>query len=194
MAASDPRKRAEFEDLAVPLLDRVYTVALYLTKNQHEAEDLLQETFARAYRFWHQFTPGTNCKAWLMTILHNNFRNRYRERQRQQHTVEFDETGPQWSDVVNAAAAEKTPEDLVLSQMLDGEVEAALKSLPGEFLEAILLVDLQELSYEDAAGVLDCPIGTVRSRLSRGRRLLQAALQQYAEEHGYFRRSDDAVR
>jgi RNA polymerase sigma-70 factor (ECF subfamily) len=194
MAASDPRKRAEFEDLAVPLLDRVYTVALYLTKNQHEAEDLLQETFARAYRFWHQFTPGTNCKAWLMTILHNNFRNRYRERQRQQHTVEFDETGPQLSDVVNAAAAEKTPEDLVLSQMLDGEVEAALKSLPGEFLEAILLVDLQELSYEEAAGVLDCPIGTVRSRLSRGRRLLQAALQQYAEEHGYFRRSDDAVR
>jgi RNA polymerase sigma-70 factor (ECF subfamily) len=78
--------------------------------------------------------------------------------------------------------------------MLDSEVEAALKTLPGEFLEVILLVDVQELTYEEAAGALDCPIGTVRSRLSRGRRLLHAALRQYAEEHGYFRRSHDALR
>ena len=172
-------------------MDQVYTASLYLTRNREAAEDLLQETYLRAYRFWHQFTPGTNCKAWLMTILHNNFKDRCRDRSRDQHAVQFDD---ELYASPTADAAPSDPETLVLSHLLDDEVESALKTLPLEFLEAIVLVDIQELSYAEAAAALGCPIGTIRSRLSRGRRLLQAALHVYASEHGYGRRGDAALR
>src|SRR5262249_4452790 len=141
---------------------------------KEEAEDLLQETYLRAYRFWHQFTPGTNCKAWLMTILHNTFKNRYRERYREQRTVQFDESVWEEDGEAHAALKQSSPEEMVMRQLLDGEVEGALRDLPTEFLEVILLVDVQELTYEEAAAVMGCPIGTIRSRLSRARRLLQA--------------------
>ena len=192
MATPDLRKREEFTRWALPHMDHVYSVAFYLTRNREEAEDLLQETYLRAYRFWHQFTPGTNCKAWLMTILHNTFKNRYRDRYRDQQAVEFDEA--LYDGSAAAGAAPSDPETLVLSQMLDGEVEQALKTLPLEFLEVVVLVDIQELSYEEAAAAFGCPIGTIRSRLSRGRRMLQAALQAYAKERGYGRRGGYALR
>jgi len=174
-------------------MDQVYSASLYLTRNKEEAEDLLQETFLRAYRFWHQFTPGTNCKAWLMTILHNNFKNRFRDRYREQQTVEFDETvhDPPATD---ADAARRSPEELVMSQLLDGDVQQALRDLPLDFREVVLLVDVQELTYEEAAAALACPIGTVRSRLSRGRRQLQAALEDYAKAKGFGRGGTYALR
>jgi RNA polymerase sigma-70 factor (ECF subfamily) len=187
MAKPDPRKREEFAKWALPHMDQVYTASLYLTHNKEDAEELLQETFLRAYRFWHQFAPGTNCKAWLLTILHNNFRNRYREGYRERQAVEFDESAAEHGDAAGDRAL-TDPEEVVFSSLLDGEVEQALRGLPVEFLEAVLLVDIQELSYEEAATALGCPIGTIRSRLSRGRRLLQRSLQQYAREHGYLRR------
>jgi RNA polymerase sigma-70 factor, ECF subfamily len=188
------RKREEFARCALPHMDQVYTAGRYLTRNKEEAEDLLQETFLRAYRFWHQFTPGTNCKAWLITILHNNFKNRYRDRYREQQTVEFDEAvyGPE--SAATADLSRTNPEELVFSQLLDDEMERALQSLPVEFLETVVLVDIQELTYEEAASVLGCPIGTIRSRLSRGRQLLHAALRQYARERGYGRRGTYALR
>jgi len=192
MALPDLRKREEFAQWALPQMDQVYTASLYLTRNREEAEDLLQETYLRAYRFWHQFAPGTNCKAWLMTILHNTFKNRYRDRYREQQTVEFDEEAYDWNAAVGGAPSD--PETLVFSQMLDGEVESALKRLPLDFLEVMVLVDIQELTYEEAAAALGCPLGTIRSRLSRGRRLLQAALQSYAKERGYGRRGTYALR
>ncbi len=175
-------------------MDQVYTAGLYLTRNKEEAEDLLQETFLRAYRFWHQFTPGTNCKAWLMTILHNTFKNRYRERYRGQQTVEFDESVYGLNAGAHADPAHANPEAIVFSQLLDGEVEEALKRLPTEFLEVVMLVDIQELTYEEAAAAIGCPIGTIRSRLSRGRHLLQASLQQYAKQRGYGRGGTYALR
>ena len=193
MAEPDRRKRDEFAREALPHMDQVYTAGLYLTRNQDEAQELLQETFLRAYRFWHQFTSGTNCRAWLMTILHNTFRNRHRERYREQQTVEFDDTINETDSSVNAEAPPTNPEDIVLAQFLDTEVEEALKSLPVEFLEVIVLVDIQELTYEEAAAAIACPVGTIRSRLSRGRRLLQAALRQYAKERGYGRRGTYAL-
>jgi RNA polymerase sigma-70 factor (ECF subfamily) len=193
MAELDRRKRDAFAREALPHMDQVYTAGLYLTRNQDEAQDLLQETFLRAYRFWHQFTPGTNCRAWLMTILHNTFKNRYRERYREQQTVDFDDTIDDAGSSANAQVP-TNPEDIVLAQFLDTEVEEALKSLPVEFLEVVVLVDVQELTYEEAAGAAGCPIGTIRSRLSRGRRLLQATLRQYAKERGYGRRSAYALR
>ena len=192
--ADSERKREEFAKSALPHMDQIYTAGLYLTRNKEEAEDLLQETFLRAYRFWHQFTPGTNCKAWLMTILHNNFKNRYRDRYHEQQTVEFDEAvhGPESATTTDLKHT--GPEDIVLSQLLDDEMQRALRGLPVEFLETIVLVDIQELTYEEAASALGCPIGTIRSRLSRGRQMLQAALQQYARERGYGRRGTHALR
>lgn len=187
-------KRDEFAHWALPHMDQVYTASLYLTRNKDEADELLQETYLRAYRFWHQFTPGTNCKAWLMTILHNTFKNRYRERFRDQRTVEFDEALYEQDSTTRIEQLRHNPEALVLQQLMDSEVEDALKVLPLEFLEVVLLVDIQELTYEEAAGALGCPLGTIRSRLSRGRRLLQAALQEYARERGYRRRGTYALR
>jgi len=193
MAEAD-RKREEFAEWALPHMDQVYTAGLYLTRNKEAAEDLVQETMLRAYRFWHQFTPGTNCKAWLMTILHNNFKNRYRDRSREQQTVEFDESVHAPNHATSADLTHTNPEEIVASQRLDDEMERALRGLPVEFLETIVLVDIQEVTYEEAAGVLGCPIGTIRSRLSRGRQLLQSALQQYAQQRGYGRRNSYALR
>ena len=194
MANPDLRKREEFAKWALPLMDQVYTASLYLTHRREDAEELLQETFLRAYRFWHQFAPGTNCRAWLMKILHNNFKNHYRERHREQQTVEFDESAYEPGSAMMVDGPGGDPQEVVLSQLLDAEVESALRSLPVEFLEAVLLVDMQELTYEEAAVVLGCPIGTVRSRLSRGRRLLHASLQKFARDHGYLRRNTYALR
>lgn len=168
-------------------MDRIHTTSRYLTRNPDDAEDLLQETYLRAYRFWHQFTPGTNCRAWLLTILHNTFRNRFRDPHRGHRTVDIAQL-ENTADEVRMANPAHNPAHVVFDQLLDGEIELALRQLPAEYLEAVLAVDLQELSYEEAAGVLGCPIGTIRSRLARGRRLLHQALQQYAEERGYVRR------
>jgi RNA polymerase sigma-70 factor (ECF subfamily) len=192
VATGDLAKREDFARWALPHMDQVYTTSLYLTRNRDEAEDLLQDTYLRAYRFWHQFAPGTNCKAWLMTILHNCFKNRQHVRYRDQQGVEFNE------ELHGSRAAADTPpsdpQTLVLSHILDEQVERALQALPLEFLEVIVLVDIQELSYQEAAAAFGCPIGTIRSRLARGRRLLQAALQEYATERGYVRRSACALR
>ncbi len=178
-----------FEEVAVPLMDQVFTNALYLTRDRSEAEDLVQETYLRAFRFWQRFEPGTNCRAWLLTIAHNLFRNRYRERQKGGQQVELEE------ELLDAAAlsadgGEKNPERLVLDRVLDQEVEDALKALPADYLESVLLVDLQELSYEEAAEAMECPIGTVRSRLSRGRRMLHTALLEYARRRGLVKESE----
>ena len=187
MAREPENTREDFATTALPLMDQLYTAAFYLTRDRADADDLLQETYLRAYRFWRQFTPGTNCKAWMLTIMHNLFRNRYRERQRAQRVIEFDETLFDPDPADEWVTAEATPEERVLANVLDGEVEAALAGLPAEFLEAVLLVDLQELTYEEAAEVVGCPVGTIRSRLSRGRRLLQKRLYAYAKERGLLR-------
>ena len=188
MAGGLDTRREQFDETAVALIDQVYSTALYLARNREEAEDLVQETYLRAYRFWDGFTLGTNCKAWLLTILHNVFRNRYRDRQREQRTIEYDDNLIDDRHAVDSGESPSdNPEELVLSRLLDSEIDEALKELPSDFLAAIVLVDLQELSYEEAADALDCPIGTVRSRLSRGRRLLSESLRGYARERGLLR-------
>jgi RNA polymerase sigma-70 factor (ECF subfamily) len=180
-------KRESFEQLALPLMDQLYTVALYLARNPDEADDLLQETYLRAYRFWERFASGTNCKAWLVTILYNVFRNRYRERQKEQPEAGSGESGSLTDRVAEIPDPAGSPELLVLSSLLDGEVDAALRKLPRDFLDAIVLVDVEELSYEEAAEALGCPVGTVRSRLSRGRNLLHDLLSDYARERGLLK-------
>ncbi len=183
---NEEAKQEAFAAWALPHMDHVHSACLYLTRRKEEAEDLLQETFLRAYRFWHQFTPGTNCRAWLMTILRNTFKNRYRERYRDRHTVEFDESMCELDGALYDRLERTNPEEIIASQLLDGQVEAALKALPIEFLEVIVLVDVQELTYEETAAIVGRPVGTIRSRLSRGRRLLQTALTGYAQQRGHL--------
>jgi RNA polymerase sigma-70 factor, ECF subfamily len=182
----DRRKR--FEDEALPHLDALYSMALRLSRNSDDAGDLLQETVLRAYRFFHQFEAGTNCRAWMLTILFNNFRNGYRKSSREQPAAsseEFERKVETESLRVDPAAS--NPESMLSVQGMEGEVETALASLPAEFREAILLVDVEELSYQEVSGVLDIPIGTVKSRVSRGRAILRDSLSAFARARGLVR-------
>jgi RNA polymerase sigma-70 factor, ECF subfamily len=178
-------QRLKFEQAALPHLDAVYTAALRLARNPDDAEDLLQETILRAYRFFHQFTEGTNCRAWLLTILYNNFRNSYRRGTREQPAAsneEFDrevETSSLRSD-----QARSNPEDLIGNRMIGHQIEAALNAIPADFREALLLVDVQELNYQEVALVLGVPLGTIKSRVSRGRALMREALRGFDRVRG----------
>jgi len=185
--AEEDNKQALFAQWALPHKDYVYTACLYLTRHQEEAEDLFQETYLRAFRFFHQFTPGTNCRAWLLTIMHNAFKSRYPQHLRASRTLEFDNAAHEYDKklLANGEAGRDDPAEVLLSRMVDSEITEALRSLPEEYRSTLLLVDIEELTYAEAAAVLDCPIGTVRSRLSRARRLLRRALATYAQERGY---------
>jgi RNA polymerase sigma-70 factor, ECF subfamily len=183
----DPQaRRAEFEAEALPHLDQLYSAAFYLCGDRDRGADLVQETILRAFRFFHQFEPGTNCRAWLLTILHNTFRNQYRARRREGGQVDIDEPAAAL-EVSEVTGGESNPETLVLAEMLDQEIVQALGELPDEFRSAIVLVDLQELSYEEGARALGCPVGTIRSRLSRGRRLLGRKLAGYGRQRGFLK-------
>ena len=183
---SGESRRVEFEAAALPHLEHLYGSAFYLCGDRDRAADLVQETMLRAFRFFHQFEAGTNCRAWLLTILHNTFRNLYRAGRRERAQVDIDEPGTA-REASEASGADDNPESLVLGEVMDQEVVQALEELPEEFRSAIVLVDLQELTYEEGARALGCPIGTVRSRLSRGRRLLAAKLAAFARERGMLR-------
>jgi RNA polymerase sigma-70 factor, ECF subfamily len=183
--------KADFEQVAIPHLRSLYTAALYLTKDEQEAEDLVQETYLRAYRFFHKFEPGTNCRAWLLSIQRHLFINRYRQTKKQPEFLDWEKIDQDYE--LFALSQENTeksnPENAFHSDVMGPEVEKALKELPEEFRTAIVLVDIDELTYEEAAQIMECPIGTVRSRLCRGRRILQLALRDYALERGLNRNS-----
>ncbi len=155
--------------------DYVDTACLYLTRHKAEAEDLFQETYLRAFRFFHQFTPGTNCRAWLLTIMHNVFKGHYPQHLRASRTLEFDEAEREYEKklLADSEAGRDDPAEILLSHMVDSEITDALRGLPEEYRSALLLVDIEEMTYEEAAAVPECPIGTLRSRLSRARRLLR---------------------
>jgi len=176
--------RAEFERVALPQMSQIYTAAVYLTKDQQEAEDLVQETFLRAFRFFDKFEPGTNAKAWLMAIMRHLFINRYRRKKSEPETIDWEKVDQTYESVIDRGhyALPADPEQELFAAMMDDEVEQALKALPEEFRMAVTLVDVQELTYEEAAQVMECPIGTVRSRVSRGRRLLHVSLKEYAAQ------------
>jgi RNA polymerase sigma-70 factor, ECF subfamily len=183
---ADRRKR--FEDEALPHLDALYTMAIRLARNPDDANDLLQETVLRAYRFFHQFESGTNCRAWMLTILFNNFRNGYRKSSREQPASSAEEFERKVEgESMRADPAGSNPEAMLSGQGMEGEVETALAGLPAEFREAIVLVDIEELSYQEVSGVLNIPIGTVKSRVSRGRAVLRDVLASFAKERGIIR-------
>ena len=166
-------------------LDSLYHVALRLTRNRAEAEDVVQEACLRAFRSFHSFNPGTNCRAWLFTILRNVFLNRVRTHGRE--VLEAEMGGLDNVESASEPHVDRNPEEQFLQTMLHGDVDRALTALPLPFREAVMLVDIEGLTYREVAEVLSCPIGTVMSRLSRGRALLRRALARFAREHGYVK-------
>ena len=166
-------------------LDMLYAVALRLTHNPTDAQDLTQNTVVKALRFHDKFKEGTYIKAWLLTILRNTFINEYRRQARQPSFVHLDSAQPtpvEASEQPEAGSerGKDTSEELI--ELLDDEVKEALESLPEDFRRAVIMADLQDMSYKEVAEQLDCPLGTVMSRLHRGRRLLRKRLYDYAKD------------
>ncbi|MET0800363.1 MAG: sigma-70 family RNA polymerase sigma factor [Actinomycetota bacterium] len=191
-AAEDPALRARFERDVMPLLPSLYAAALRMTRNPTDAEDLVQETYLRAYRGFGGFQEGTNLKAWLYRILTNNFINTYRKKQREPQTVEGPDDLDEWYlyDRLGGRNVELSAETEVLDRMPDEAVKLALESLPENFRLPVLLADVEGFSYKEIAEIMDTPIGTVMSRLHRGRKALQRALWETAKERGLV--DDDA--
>lgn len=165
-----------FTSEALGLLDSVYGTALRLARDADRAQDLVQDTYLKAFRARDRFAPGTNLKAWLYTILHNTWRNRRRDQARSR--VDFDSEAVEQADEQSAGAAREVanPEALLLRATVDAELRAALNALPEKFRAAVWLRDVEDLSYQEIAAALDVPIGTVMSRISRGRRQLHDLL------------------
>lgn len=183
------RTRQEFEELALTHLDPLFSAALRLTKNERDAEDLVQDTFMRAYRFFDRFERGTNIKAWLFKILTNTFINRYRRKVKERSVVEGVDRESVHDRFVSRDASDfaANPEQYFFDRLLSDDVLRAIDELPIDFRLVVILADLQEFSYKEIAEILDCPVGTVMSRLFRGRKLLQKNLRDYAAGQGVLR-------
>lgn len=183
---SDAARRQRFERDALEYVDQLYSAAMRMTRNPQDAEDLVQEAYTKAYSSFHQYRPGTNLKAWLYRILTNTYINLYRKRQRQPQQAATD-TVEDWQ---MAKAAQHTSTGLrsaeteALDHLPDSDVKEALQSIPEEFRLAVYFADVEGFAYKEIAEILDIPIGTVMSRLHRGRKLLRGLLTDYARERG----------
>ncbi|MBI2152429.1 MAG: sigma-70 family RNA polymerase sigma factor [Candidatus Rokubacteria bacterium] len=175
-------RRREFEDQALVYLDRVFHLALRLTRNRTEAEDLAQETYLRAFKHFDQFDPGTNCRAWLFAILRNAFVNQVKRQGREVLGLDEGELERLEADVLDGARTIESPEEELLRRVVGADLVAALDRLPLIFREVVVLADVEECSYKEIAQVCGVPMGTVMSRLSRGRRLLRRWLERLARE------------
>lgn len=183
-------KRASFDDEALPHLDAVYRFALRLSGSPDQAQDLVQDTFVRAFKAWDQYTPGTQCKSWLFTICRNLYLRQWERKQRHDEIV-AENTQPEapGSDVVNplwSAVANVDPEGQFFDAIVDEEVLRAIDDLPEDFRTVLVLSDVEGLSYEEISEMVGAPVGTVKSRLFRGRRRLQKVLYDYAVEMGHI--------
>ncbi len=184
-------RREEFERVALPHLPALFNFALKLTLDPKEAEDLVQETYLRAFRFFDSYAPGTQIKAWLFRILRNTHINRYRAARARPEEVDFTKIEAGWERLVEEdflrGRQPRSPEEEALDGVLDEEVEKALTDLPEDYREVVVLALVEELSYKEIARVLSIPIGTVMSRLHRGRKILQSRLMGYARRKGILR-------
>jgi RNA polymerase sigma-70 factor, ECF subfamily len=196
-AATDEQAlRERFERDVLPLLPSLYGAALRMTRNPADAEDLVQDTYLRAFRGFAGFQEGTNLKAWLYRILTNSFINTYRKRQRQPQTVDGPDDIEDWYlfDRLGARNVETSAEDEVLDSLPDDDVKRALESLPENFRLPVLLADVEGFSYKEIAEIMDTPIGTVMSRLHRGRKALEKALWETARQRGLVSGDRDGSR
>lgn len=175
-------KATGFEEVALPHLLLLYRVAYRLTEKRADAEDLVQETLFKAFRSFHQFQEGTNCKAWLLTILRHTHLDHVRKMAKEPPIEPWDEVEP----VVDGSQLSVEQIELALEKALPAEVEQALQALPSQQRLVVILADLEEMGYDEIAGVLNCPVGTVRSRLHYGRALLRRRLWEFAKVRGYI--------
>ena len=181
-------RREEFEDQALVHLDRVFHLALRLTRNRTEAEDLAQETYLRAFKHFDQFDPGTNCRAWLFAILRNAFLNQLKRQGREVPGLDEGVLERFATEMADGPGTLESPEEELLKGVAGAELVAALERLPLIFREAVVLADVEECSFKEIAQICGVPMGTVMSRLSRGRRLLRRALETLVREREGLRR------
>lgn len=185
------KHRAEFEKTALPYLDSLYGAAFRLTRDRRDAEDLVQDTMLRAYRFWDSFETNSNCKAWLFRILTNTFINGYQKRKRAREVLSLAVSEQEATDGVlvhQGSMSQRDPEGLLTEGTLSDDVAGALNALPEEFRLAVVLCDVEGFSYKEIADIMECPVGTVMSRLHRGRKILKQSLEEFAIAHGIIRR------
>jgi RNA polymerase sigma-70 factor (ECF subfamily) len=188
-------KRREFEETALPHLDSLFNAALKMARDPAEAEDLVQDTFVRAYRFFSRYERGSNCKAWLFTILKNTFINRYRKARSQPEAVAFETIEGHSEGAIDEAhePPSRSPEEVVADTRLGEAVRGALDTLPADYRMVVLLSMVEGYTYKEIASIMSCPIGTVMSRLFRARQVLQASLASHARERGLIERDDGRV-
>ena len=195
--SSDPPhdRRDEFEEVALPHLNPLFNLALSLTRNRKDAEDLVQETFLRAFRFFNSYQPGTQIKAWLFRILRNAFINRYRAAKVRPEGVSFEKVESVYELMIEEDFLHRnqppSPERVLVDSVLDDEIQQAMQRLPEEYRSVVLMALVEEMSYKDIAAALSIPLGTVMSRLHRGRKMLQLFLLEYARKRGIIRRRAD---
>ena len=182
-----PALRALFEEQAIPFMDQLYAAAMRMTRNPADAGDLVQETYAKAYAAFAQFEQGTNLKAWLYRILTNTFINSYRKNQRQPYQNAIDEL-EDWqlgsAESLTQGRSTRSAEAEAIDHLPDSDVKEALQSIPEDFRLAVYLADVEGFSYQEIADIMKTPVGTVMSRLHRGRRLLRDLLADYARQRG----------
>ena len=194
---SKEEKDRRFQAELMPVIDSLYNFAFRLTLDEDDANDLVQETYLKAYRFFEYFEQGTNAKAWLFRILKNSFINDFRKKSKQPAKVDYSEIEGYYNseDVESDSDAGGTSSDMrqqAVRDLIGDEVASALNSLPVDFRTVIILCDLEGFTYEEMAKVLDIPIGTVRSRLHRARNFLKEKLEKYAQSMGYGSDSGNA--
>ncbi len=186
--SKEVQKRKAFETEALPHMDALYRTALRMTKNQNDAEDLVQEAYVKAYRFWDKFEPGSNCRAWLFKIMTNIFINDYRSKSRTPVSVNVDDIDDNflYGQLANLGP-EDNPERRLFSKIFDDDIKKAIEELPDDFRLVVVLSFLEGFSYQEIADIADLQLGTVKSRLHRGRKLLQKQLFDYAIRNGYIK-------
>jgi RNA polymerase sigma-70 factor, ECF subfamily len=186
---TDHARGWDFETVAMPFVDALYNTALRMTRNAEDAEDLVQETYLKAYRYYDKFEEGTNFKAWLFKIMKNTFINNYRRKQLTPPQSDFAEIEESFESQVSKEGTSqiRSPEEEFLENVLDEDVQRSLDELPPDYRMVVVLADLEGFAYKEIAEILEVPVGTVMSRLYRGRRLLEEAMLHYAREHGYLR-------
>jgi len=184
-------KHKEFEQQALPHMEVLYNYALRITRNAEDANDLLQETYLKAYRFWDKFEQGTNLRAWLFRIMKNTYINLYRKEVKEPDTVDYDEIEGYYNIIRDESSDDNDLQQKIFGQLLDDDVSRALESLPEEFKTVVILCDIEGLSYEEIAEFLQIPVGTVRSRLHRGRKILYTQLYDYAKDRGLIRKDTE---
>lgn len=179
------QKQEDFEDEIIPHLDAMYNFALRLTSDPSDAEDLVQDTIVKAFRFFSSYEKGTNAKAWLFRILKNSYINNYRKKSKKPNQVDYDEVSTFYETIRAERTDTSDLEDKMFRELIDDDISNALDELPEDFRTVVLLCDVEGFTYEEIANMLDVPIGTIRSRLHRGRNLLKSQLMEYAKQRGY---------